>query len=146
MVYLAKCCNPLPGEEIVGYITRGQGISVHSLDCPNVKNLLFQPEREVEVGWASSGGDVYRVNLTLETEDKPGMLAKLTEAVAKVDTNITRLDADTFGNGLSEITMVVELRDMKHLEKLVRGIRSIQGVKRVDRRRNRAPSLPKEGP
>ena len=58
--YLAKCCNPLPGEEIVGYITRGRGVSVHSIDCPNVKNLFYNPEREVEVAWARQKDEVYQ--------------------------------------------------------------------------------------
>ncbi len=57
LAYLAKCCNPLPGEEIVGYVTRGRGVSVHSVDCPNVRNLLYNPEREIEVEWARSDGE-----------------------------------------------------------------------------------------
>jgi GTP diphosphokinase / guanosine-3',5'-bis(diphosphate) 3'-diphosphatase len=134
LAYLAKCCNPLPGEEIVGYVTRGHGVSVHSVDCPNVKNLLFNPEREIEVHWARQGDDRYRIALAIETEDRPGILARLTEAMAKLETNIAQIDADTFETGGAEILVVVELRDLKHLEKLTRGIRAIPGVIRVDRR------------
>src|SRR4029077_4932075 len=63
LAYLAKCCNPLPGEEIVGYVTRGRGVSVHSVDCPNVRNLLYNPEREIEVEWDRQRDDTYQVSL-----------------------------------------------------------------------------------
>jgi guanosine-3',5'-bis(diphosphate) 3'-pyrophosphohydrolase len=138
---LAKCCNPLPGEPIVGYITRGRGVSVHSKDCPNVENLLYNPEREIAVDWASrkggkAGEDLYRTSLLIETEDKPGMLARLADAIAKMDSNITQIEADTEETGLGFIEVVIQVRDRKHLERLVRRIRSLTGVIRVHRRRN----------
>ncbi len=134
LAYLAKCCSPLPGEGIVGYVTRGHGISVHSVDCPNVKNLLFNPEREIEVEWAKGAEERYRISLVIETENRPGILAKLTDTIAKLDTNIAQFDADTPEAGRGEIQVVVELRDLKHLEKLRRGIQAVPGVLRVDRR------------
>lgn len=135
---LAKCCNPLPGEPIVGYITRGRGVSVHSKDCPNVENLLYNPEREIAVEWASrkGGEDLYRTSLLIETEDKPGMLARLADAIAKMESNITQIEADTEETGLGFIEVVIQVRDRKHLERLVRRIRSLTGVIRVHRRRN----------
>lgn len=135
---LAKCCNPLPGEPIVGYITRGRGVSVHSRDCPNVENLLYNPEREIAVDWASrkGGEDLYRTSLLIETEDKPGMLARLADAIAKMDSNISQIEADTEETGLGFIEVVIEVRDRRHLERLVRRIRSLAGVIRVHRRRN----------
>ncbi len=134
LAFLAKCCNPLPGEEIVGYVTRGRGVSVHSVDCPNVKNLLYNPEREIEVEWARQKDDVYRVSLLIETEDQPGMLARLTEVIAKVDSNITQIEADTSREtGPARIGVVCELRDKKHLDKLLNQVRAISGVLRVDR-------------
>jgi GTP pyrophosphokinase len=142
LAYLAKCCSPLPGEEIVGYVTRGHGVSVHSVDCPNVKNLLFNPEREIEVGWARQGDDRFRIALAIETEDRPGILARLTDAMAKLGTNIAQIEADTFDTGRGEILVVVELKDLEQLEKLKRGIRAIPGVLRVDRRMSGAPSAP----
>jgi len=135
---LAKCCNPLPGEPIVGYITRGRGVSVHSRECPNVENLLYNPEREIEVEWASrkGGEDLYRTSLLIETEDKPGMLAKLADAIATMESNITQIEADTEETGLGFIEVVIQVRDRRHLERLVRRIRSLAGVIRVHRRRN----------
>jgi guanosine-3',5'-bis(diphosphate) 3'-pyrophosphohydrolase len=137
LAYLAKCCNPLPGDDIVGFVTRGRGVSVHSLDCLNVKNLLYNPEREIEVEWARQKDDLYRVSLMIETEDQPGMLARLTEVIAKADSNITQIEADTTREtGPARIGVVCELRDRKHLDKLLRQVRALAGVLRVDRRMN----------
>jgi GTP diphosphokinase / guanosine-3',5'-bis(diphosphate) 3'-diphosphatase len=137
LAYLAKCCNPLPGDDIVGYVTRGRGVSVHSTDCLNVKNLLYNPEREIEVEWARQKDDLYRVSLVIETEDQRGMLARLTEVIAKADSNITQIEADTTREtGPARIGVVCELRDKKHLDKLLNQVRAIAGVLRVDRRMN----------
>jgi guanosine-3',5'-bis(diphosphate) 3'-pyrophosphohydrolase len=134
LAYLAKCCNPLPGEDIVGYVTRGRGISVHSTDCPNVRNLLYNPEREIEVKWDGQKDDVYQVSLVIETEDKQGMLARLTEAITRAGSNITEIQAETYETGRASIGVVCQLRDRKHLDKLLREVRGVSGVIRVDRR------------
>ncbi|HTG35888.1 MAG TPA: bifunctional (p)ppGpp synthetase/guanosine-3',5'-bis(diphosphate) 3'-pyrophosphohydrolase [Thermoanaerobaculia bacterium] len=135
LAYLAKCCNPLPGEEIVGYITRGRGVSVHRLDCPNVQNLLYNPEREIEVQWEQGKNEVYQVSLLIEVEDQQGMLARLTEAITRAGSNITAIEADTHSEtGRGTISVVCQLRDRKQLDKLLREVRSISGVLRVDRR------------
>ncbi|HET7510948.1 MAG TPA: bifunctional (p)ppGpp synthetase/guanosine-3',5'-bis(diphosphate) 3'-pyrophosphohydrolase, partial [Solirubrobacterales bacterium] len=134
LAYLAKCCNPLPGDEIVGYVTRGRGVSVHSVDCPNVRNLLYNPEREIEVEWERRKDEVYQVSLLIETVDQPGMLARLTEAITRVGSNITQIGADTHENGRATISVACQLRDRKHLDKLLREVRAITGVFRVDRR------------
>jgi GTP diphosphokinase / guanosine-3',5'-bis(diphosphate) 3'-diphosphatase len=134
LAYLAKCCNPLPGDEIVGYVTRGRGVSVHSVDCPNVKNLLYNPEREIEVEWERAKNEVYQVSLMIETADQPGMLAKLTEVITKVGSNITQIEALTHETGRASIGVVCQLRDRKQLDKLLKEVRGINGVFRVDRR------------
>jgi len=136
LAYLAKCCNPLPGEEIVGYITRGRGVSVHSVDCPNVKNLLYNPEREIEVQWDRERESVYQVSLQLETENQPGILARLTEVITKADSNITQIEAETHETGRASVGIVCELRHRKQLEKLMRDLRGVAGVLRVDRQMN----------
>jgi len=134
LAYLAKCCNPLPGEEIVGYVTRGRGVSVHSVNCVNVKKLLYNPEREIEVEWARQDGGVYPVVLDIQTEDQKGMLAKLTEVIAKHDSNIRQFDAETLETGEGRIRVVVEVRNRKQLEKLRAAIRGLEGVLAVGRR------------
>jgi GTP pyrophosphokinase len=137
LAYLAKCCTPLPGEEIVGYITRGRGVSVHRVDCPNVQNLFYNPEREIEVQWEAAKGkeDVYQVSLLIEVEDQQGMLARLTEAITRAGSNITSIEADTHREtGRGTISVVCQLRDRKHLDKMLKEIRGIKGVLRVGRR------------
>jgi GTP pyrophosphokinase len=133
LAYMAKCCSPLPGERIVGYITRGRGVSVHSVDCPNVKNLLYNPEREIEVRWAKEVDDVFGATIFIETEDQKGMLAKLTQVVAEYKSNITSIGARTTETGQGLIEMNLEVRDRKHLGKILQALRDTQGVLRVTR-------------
>ena len=135
LAYRAKCCNPLPGEEIVGYITRGKGVSVHSVECTNVKNLLFNPEREIEVEWARAAADSYPVSLLIETEDRQGVLARVTEAIAKQSTNIRHFEGGTVEHGRGKVEIVLEVRDSRHLDKLVAAMRKLDGVLEIRRRR-----------
>ncbi len=133
LAYLAKCCKPLPGDEIIGYVTRGRGVSVHSVDCRNVRNLLYNPEREIEVEWARSRDEVFPVPLVIETEDQPGMLAKLTEAIAKFDGNIRNFEAGTIETGRGQIAVLVEVKNRRQLERLRQGLRGVPGVLDVRR-------------
>jgi GTP diphosphokinase / guanosine-3',5'-bis(diphosphate) 3'-diphosphatase len=130
---MAKCCSPLPGEEIVGYVTRGRGVSVHSAECPNVRNLLYNPEREIEVEWARRDAGVYPVTLRIETADEPGMLARLTEVIAREDSNIRQIEAESVEPDRGLIRVLVEVKSRRHLEKLRRGIQSVPGVIDVGR-------------
>ena len=134
LVVLAKCCRPVPGEGIVGYVTRGRGVSVHSVDCPNVRNLLYNPEREIEVEWDDDGKGAYPVAFVIETEDRRGMLARLTEAIAKLDTNIRQIEADTERPGRGNIEVVVDVRDRTQLERVRQTLRGLPGVLEVSRR------------
>ena len=132
LAFLAKCCDPVPGEELVGYVTRGRGISVHSRDCRNVAQLSYDPDRLVEVEWARQGDTVYPVSLVIETEDQTGMLARLTEVVAK-ECNIRRCEAGT-DTGMGRIELVVEVRNRRHLDRLQRAVLAMPGVLDIERR------------
>jgi GTP pyrophosphokinase len=134
LAYLAKCCRPLPGEEVVGYITRGRGVSVHSAECPNVKNLLYDPAREIEVSWGRPGDAVYAIQLEIATEDEPGMLARLTETMSKLGSNIKQINASTLQPGRGLIDVVVEVKNRRHFEKLRQAIQGLPGVHDVSRR------------
>jgi GTP pyrophosphokinase len=134
LAYLAKCCSPVPGEPIVGYVTRGRGVSVHAAECANVRNLLYNPEREIEVEWARQGDELYPVVLVIETEDQPGMLARLTEVMAKHNSNIRQFEAETIDSGRGLIEVVVEVENRKHLQRLRDSIRAVPGVLEVGRR------------
>jgi GTP pyrophosphokinase len=135
MVFRARCCNPIRGEKIVGYITRGKGVSVHSAICPNVINLLYDPGRRIDVEW-DKGGDTapYVVRLTIEVENRKGMLAELSKKISDNNSNITNVDART-GEERARIDMTVEIEDVKHLDQVVKAIRGVAGVLDVERKK-----------
>jgi len=137
LVYRAKCCNPIRGEAIVGYVTRGKGVAVHSKVCSNVQNLMYDVERKIEVEWARSTSDAFPVKIVVHTDDRPGMLAQLTSVLSDEDTNIRSLEAktETEADG-ALVEMTVDVRDKKHLEKLVATMRRISGVRDVERLQN----------
>jgi GTP pyrophosphokinase len=134
LVYRAKCCNPIRGEEIIGYITRGKGVAVHSKNCPNVQNLMYDAARKIEVEWAgvSPAAEAFAVPLTIVTEDRTGMLAEIAAAVADVGSNIVNVEART-ADDRGTIELVVDIPDMKHLERVTASIRRIDGVYDVTR-------------
>jgi GTP pyrophosphokinase len=135
LVVRARCCNPIRGEKIVGYITRGKGVSVHSATCPNVVNLMYDPERRIDVEWDK--GDAvasYTVKLTMEVEDRKGLLAAVSAKIADINTNIKNMDARTGGDDQrARIDVTVEISDLKHLEKVIKSLRSVDGVIDVER-------------
>jgi len=132
LVFRAKCCNPIRGERIVGYITRGKGVSVHAAACPNV--LVFDPDRRIDVEWDSASDQApYTVRLTMEVEDRKGMLAEISARVSDINTNITNMEARTGGDHHARIEMTVEIKDVKHLEKVIKSIKGVEGVLGVER-------------
>jgi GTP diphosphokinase / guanosine-3',5'-bis(diphosphate) 3'-diphosphatase len=135
LVFRAKCCNPIRGERIVGYITRGKGVSVHAGTCPNVISLMFDPERRIDVEWDSPGSDqaAYTVRLTMQVEDRKGMLAEISAKVSDINTNITNMEARTGDDQQARIDMTVEIKDVKHLDKVIKSIKGVQGVLGVER-------------
>jgi GTP pyrophosphokinase len=134
MVQLARCCNPIRGEKIVGYITRGKGVSVHSTSCPNVANLLYDPERRIEVEW-DKGADPspYVVRLKIHVADRKGILADLTTKIAGINTNIRDVEATTDADARGSIRMTVEITDLKHLDRVLKSVKAIEGVLAVER-------------
>jgi GTP pyrophosphokinase len=134
MVFRARCCNPIRGEQIVGYISRGKGVSVHSVSCPNVLNLLYDPERRIDVEWDKSSDETrYTVRLTMQVEDRKGILADVSSKVAGINTNITSVEATTDEDQRGRIDMTIEINDVKHLEKVMKSLRTVQGVLGVER-------------
>ncbi|HVB86621.1 MAG TPA: bifunctional (p)ppGpp synthetase/guanosine-3',5'-bis(diphosphate) 3'-pyrophosphohydrolase [Candidatus Dormibacteraeota bacterium] len=132
MVYRSKCCNPIPGDDIIGYVTRGRGIAVHSKICPNVQNLLYEPERRIPVEWAHSTHSTFPVRLRIFTEDRPGMLAAITSVISDSGANIR-----TFESGgvdiRARIDVGLDVRDRKQLEHILAGIKRIPGVFDIER-------------
>src|SRR5882762_3272678 len=134
MVFRARCCSPIRGEKIVGYVTRGKGVSVHSATCPNVVNLLYDPERRIEVEWDKSDAVArYTVKLTMEVEDRKGLLAAVSAKIADINTNIKNMEAHTDDARGARIDVTVEINDLKHLEKVIKSLRGVEGVLGVER-------------
>lgn len=135
LVFRARCCNPIRGEKIVGYITRGKGVSVHSATCSNVLNLMFDPERQIDVEWDTDGGDqvAYVVRLTMQVEDRKGMLAEISARVSGINTNITTMEAHASEDHQARIDMTVEIKDLSHLHKVIKSLKGVQGVLGVER-------------
>jgi GTP pyrophosphokinase len=133
LVYRARCCNPIRGEPIVGYITRGKGVSVHSRSCPNVVKLMYDPERQIAVEWERGGDSAYEVRISVQVQDRPGLLAAITAVLADLQTDIRGAQARTFDDSTAAIELTLRIQDLKHLEKVVRAIRGVQGVLDVER-------------
>jgi GTP pyrophosphokinase len=133
MVSLARCCNPVYGEPIVGYVTRGRGVSVHLEACPNVRKLMYDPRRQIDVAWSGRGGAAFPVKLLIRTEDRQGMLARLTAAIAEEEANIRDIQADTQEPHRGRIAVTLSLGDQAQLGRILERIRSLDGVTGVER-------------
>ena len=139
LVYRARCCNPIRGEEIVGYVTRGKGVAVHARSCPNVQNLLYESDRRIAVEWSRVGDQSagrpqrYPVKITIYCDDRTGMLKELTAVISDDNTNIRAVDIRRDENGEAIIEFVVEAEDVRHLNRMVLGLRRVAGVRDVQR-------------
>ncbi|HXN23661.1 MAG TPA: bifunctional (p)ppGpp synthetase/guanosine-3',5'-bis(diphosphate) 3'-pyrophosphohydrolase [Candidatus Dormibacteraeota bacterium] len=132
MVYRAKCCNAIPGDDIVGYVTRGRGVAVHTSACPNVQNLLYQSERRINVEWASSTGAIFPVSLLIRTKDRQGVLAEITGVISEAGSNIRTLESRPEST-YARVEASLEIADRKQLERIVANIKKIVGVIDVER-------------
>jgi guanosine-3',5'-bis(diphosphate) 3'-pyrophosphohydrolase len=132
LVYRAKCCNPIPGDDIVGYITRGRGVAVHTRTCPNVQNLLYQTERRITVEWGTPGEAKFLVHLVVRAKDRAGLLAEITAIFSNAGCNIQNLESrpDRLN---AQIDVNLEIIDRRQLESILASIRKIAGVYGVDR-------------
>ncbi|HEX4604902.1 MAG TPA: bifunctional (p)ppGpp synthetase/guanosine-3',5'-bis(diphosphate) 3'-pyrophosphohydrolase [Candidatus Angelobacter sp.] len=139
LVYRARCCNPIRGEAIVGYVTRGKGVAVHTVSCPNVNNLMYEADRRIGVEWSNppkidkkDGRGKYPVKLTVFCDDRPAMLKQLTAVISDDNTNIRNIEART-ADSRATIDIVIDIEDVKHLERVISGLRKIPGIHDVQR-------------
>src|SRR3984885_7952134 len=139
LVYRARCCNPIRGEEIVGYVTRGTGVAVHARSCPNVQNLLYESDRRIAVEWSRVGdadnGDAqrYPVKITVFCDDRTGMLKELTAVISEDNTNIRGVEIHRDEAGEAMVEFVAEAEDLHHLNRMVLALRRVAGVRAVQR-------------
>jgi GTP diphosphokinase / guanosine-3',5'-bis(diphosphate) 3'-diphosphatase len=132
LVFRAKCCNPIPGDEIVGYITRGRGVAVHTRTCPNVQNLMYQAERRIAVEWGGDSAATFPVQLAIRAKDRAGLLAEITAVISGAGSNIRNLESrpDRLN---ARIEASLEIADRRQLESILANIRKISGVHGVER-------------
>lgn len=126
-VRFSKCCNPVPGDEIVGYITRGRGVSVHRKDCPNIKDLASH-ERYIEVEWATNEKASYQAEIQIKASDRPGLLTDITQRITDVNLTVTSLNARTNKEKLVVMNITLETKDVEQLKDLMKKIKRIKGV------------------
>ena len=131
MIRYSRCCQPVPGDQVMGYITQGRGVSIHQVDCPNVLDL--SKDRRVEIEWTTEKGDRFYVNLFMEGTDRRGLLSDVATAISDTDTDIIQADMRGVERGMLG-RFAVEVKDLTHLTKVMKAIRSVKGVVQVDRR------------
>jgi GTP pyrophosphokinase len=132
MVRYSQCCQPVPGDKVTGYVTRGRGISIHRVDCPNLL-ALADPERRMELDWQEVEGELFTVRLSLQGEDRRGLYADLCTAISGTGTNIRALELNS-GDGGVDGSLVVEVENLSHLTKVMKAMRRVKGVQDVGRR------------
>ena len=132
LVRLAQCCSPVPGDPIIGYITRGRGVTVHRLDCPTLMSLT-DTERFIETAWQTEVRASYPVEILVEGVDRPGLFAEITSVIADMGSNITNATARGRPDGTGTINIQFETHDLDELKKVVAGIRQIEGIITVKR-------------
>jgi GTP pyrophosphokinase len=133
LLHYAKCCGPLPGDPIVGFVTRGRGLTVHQAECPNVAHLAFDRERMVQMDWDRVERSPRPVRITVRTVDRPGMLASVSAAITATEANISQAEVSTTEDRQAQCHFVVEVLDVQHLNRVMQKIQDVDGVLSVKR-------------
>jgi len=133
MVRYSQCCQPVPGDRVVGYITRGRGVSIHRIDCPNVLHLSQDPERRVDIEWSAEQGERFFVKIQMHGTDRRGLLSDVAKAISDTGTDIQHADMKSTNGGM-DADFVVEVKDLSHLNRVVKAVGKVKGVLDVERR------------
>jgi GTP pyrophosphokinase len=133
MVRYSQCCQPVPGDKVVGYITRGRGVSIHRVDCPNVLHLSKDPERRVDIEWSAEKGERFFVKIHMHGTDRRGLLSDVAKAISDTGTDIQHADMRSTHGGM-DAEFVVEVKDLSHLTRVVKAVKKVKGVVEVERR------------
>ena len=144
MVRYSQCCQPVPGDKITGYVTRGRGISVHRIDCPNVLQLKEHPERRVDLEWENVTGDRFFVRLVMEGTDRRGLFADIASTISTTNTNIKSADITADERGMHG-QFVVEVENLTHLNRVIAAVKKVKGVISVERREQAEDGEPVAG-
>lgn len=133
LIRFGKCCNPIPGDEIIGFITRGRGVSVHQKECPSISDLEYDTERRIQVDWGAQSTLTRSVQLSIITRDKPGLLAQISNVIASVDVNISNITSVKTDMDRALMNLSIDIIDLKQLQKIIKFIQQIKGVINVKR-------------
>jgi len=133
LVRFSKCCTPVPGDEIVGYITRGRGVSIHRADCPNVKALSMEADRQIEVSWDTNETESFPVEIELRAVDRVNMLSTIMNTIAEGKTNIEAVNTRKLRDDIALILLTVDIHDIEHMKALINRLRQVDGVVSVRR-------------
>lgn len=133
LIRIAKCCSPVPGDPIIGFITRGRGLSVHAENCPSVHMLEYDSERMIDVDWDGDKSTTYAVRINLVTRNKAGVLAQITSAIASKEVNIKEANVEIREDKMAYIYFILEITDVIHLGEVMDLIKDIEGVDSVKR-------------
>ncbi len=136
LMQLSRCCNPVPGDKILGYITRGRGLTIHSVDCPNLEALDYDRERLVMVEWDTATSSQHAVKIAVIAEDRTGVLANVSSAIAECNANINRAEIITREDRKAELDFVVEIADTSHLNRVLKAVERVEGVLTAKRLRS----------
>jgi len=133
MVRYSQCCQPVPGDDVVGYITRGRGISIHRGDCPNILKFSDHPERRIEIDWQTDSTQLFLVRIAVEGTDRRGLLSDIARAISNTGTNIQSAETEALEGGMRG-DFVVEIENLAHLTKVMKAVHRVKGVVSVERR------------
>ena len=128
LVHLAHCCSPVAGDEIVGFVTRGRGVSVHRANCPNVKSLMSHPERMIEVEWDATGATEFQVEIVVEATDRIGLLKDVTIALGDGGGNILSAATQTSSSGAARLRFLIAISDASRLGPLLAAVNRVPSV------------------
>ena len=135
LVKLSKCCNPLPGDEIIGYVTKGRGVSVHRKDCVNVKDLIKEENRIIEVSWVEEEKATYNVTMEVYANDRSGLLSDVVKEITKTKMNIVGVNAKTGKDRIALIEITIETKNLEELNNIFKAIRKVDSVYEVKRKK-----------
>jgi GTP pyrophosphokinase len=133
LYHTGKCCFPIPGDNLVGFVTIGKGVTIHRKDCPNLERIAFEDARLVDVDWHASADMTASSKLFVETVDKPGILASLSALISSLNINIAHLEATSTQDKKGHITLIIEVKDLAQLKSLMHKISQMEGILRIRR-------------
>ncbi|MBI1822827.1 MAG: bifunctional (p)ppGpp synthetase/guanosine-3',5'-bis(diphosphate) 3'-pyrophosphohydrolase [Nitrospirae bacterium] len=133
LIHISKCCNPVPGDPILGFITRGRGLSIHSVECPNIDELDYDRERIVDVDWETQKDSTYPVKISVLSVDRQGILAAVSQAIASAESNISHAEITTSESKKASLIFIIDIKNIQHLDRVFKNIEKVDGVVQVRR-------------